>query len=416
MKASSFAVPRFNDLECLMLVEQPSTYVLDNNLAHNVRNLEWYLATNQFIMAGVIMIVANIFDFIDGKVAHITGKQSEFGAFWDSTLDRFSDLALFTGLIWLYAELGRNGYVLIATLALIFGIMTSTRGRAESADRDARWGSCRAERLCFHVGVHNRRRFAVGDLVLSIITVATPPYRSAQQQGLAGGGSRFFFWRGRARHIAYDIGDRDPGVRVAVPAGLIAIRAAPEGRLDLERVASGAQPKASSSCLPYEPCSSRCSRYRLVLVTSWCCRRGSPWRLFLPARPDGLRRSASHEFHHLGASTYRRDDLPSPAIFAEIPRPSCISLSPPVEMPRCSRHLLGELISAGLTAAHFSQSRSYRWCGSGRVIQRLITSRFCGLTAHVSPPWNRDLAMPALPCCLPEASPVPSASLGLGAR
>ena len=58
----------------------------------------WYLATNQFIMAGVIMIVANIFDFIDGKVAHITGKQSQFGAFWDSTLDRFSDLALFTGL------------------------------------------------------------------------------------------------------------------------------------------------------------------------------------------------------------------------------------------------------------------------------------------------------------------------------
>ena len=48
----------------------------------------WYLATNQFILAGVIMIVANIFDFIDGKVAHITGKQSQFGAFWDSTLDQ----------------------------------------------------------------------------------------------------------------------------------------------------------------------------------------------------------------------------------------------------------------------------------------------------------------------------------------
>jgi phosphatidylglycerophosphate synthase len=52
----------------------------------------WVLAIDQFVWAGVIMIVANIFDFIDGKVAHITGKQSEFGAFWDSTLDRFSDL------------------------------------------------------------------------------------------------------------------------------------------------------------------------------------------------------------------------------------------------------------------------------------------------------------------------------------
>ena len=63
------------------------------------------LAKNRFLLAGVIMIVANIFDFIDGKVAHITGTQSAFGAFWDSTLDRFSDLALFTGLIYLYSTL-----------------------------------------------------------------------------------------------------------------------------------------------------------------------------------------------------------------------------------------------------------------------------------------------------------------------
>src|ERR671924_1871404 len=90
------------------------------------------LAHDRFIEAGVIMIVANIFDFIDGKVAHITGKQSQFGAFWDSTLDRFSDLALFTGLIWLYARLGRADYVLITTLTLIFATMTSyARARAE---------------------------------------------------------------------------------------------------------------------------------------------------------------------------------------------------------------------------------------------------------------------------------------------
>ncbi|MGE3469251.1 MAG: CDP-alcohol phosphatidyltransferase family protein, partial [Vicinamibacterales bacterium] len=55
----------------------------------------WAIALDRFVLAGVVMICANIFDFIDGKVAHITGKQSQFGAFWDSTLDRFSDLALF---------------------------------------------------------------------------------------------------------------------------------------------------------------------------------------------------------------------------------------------------------------------------------------------------------------------------------
>src|SRR5688572_32698404 len=93
----------------------------------------WALAMDRFVLAGVIMIVANIFDFIDGKVAHITGKQSQFGAFWDSTLDRFSDLILFLGLIHLYSNLRRTDYVMIAALAAIFSIMISyARARAES--------------------------------------------------------------------------------------------------------------------------------------------------------------------------------------------------------------------------------------------------------------------------------------------
>jgi CDP-diacylglycerol---glycerol-3-phosphate 3-phosphatidyltransferase len=135
------------------------------------------LAHDHFKLGGVIMIVANIFDFIDGKVAHITGKQSAFGAFWDSTLDRFSDLALFTGLIWLYAELGRKDYVLIATLTLIFSIMTSyARARAESLVRKCKVGFMeRPERIVlFMIGAFTNRMAAVlwVMLVLSIFTVA----------------------------------------------------------------------------------------------------------------------------------------------------------------------------------------------------------------------------------------------------
>src|SRR5918995_3795516 len=90
------------------------------------------LARDRFVLAGVIMIVANIFDFIDGKVAHITGTVSQFGAFWDSTLDRFSDIALFLGLIYLYADLRRTDYVMVASLAMMFSIMTSyARARAD---------------------------------------------------------------------------------------------------------------------------------------------------------------------------------------------------------------------------------------------------------------------------------------------
>ena len=179
----------------------------------------WALAMDRFILAGIIMIVANIFDFIDGKVAHLTGKQSRFGAFWDSTLDRFSDLALFTGLIWLYADLGRKDYVLIATLTLIFSIMTSyARARAESLVEKCKVGFMeRPERIVlFMIGAFTDRMAAVlwVILVLSVVTVANRIYytylRLEQKpmpstQGLSGLFWRYFFWQDERATLHYDI-------------------------------------------------------------------------------------------------------------------------------------------------------------------------------------------------------------------
>ena len=116
---------------CVALRIHPNTLTLIGVLI-NV-GAAWALGYGRFRLAFVIMLVANIFDFIDGKVAHRLQLQSQFGAFWDSTLDRFSDLALLTGLIFLYSKLGRSDYVMIAALTLIFSIMTSyARARAES--------------------------------------------------------------------------------------------------------------------------------------------------------------------------------------------------------------------------------------------------------------------------------------------
>ena len=101
---------------CVALRIHPNTLTLIGVIV-NV-GAAWALAFGRFILAFVLMLVANIFDFIDGKVAHQLQLQSEFGAFWDSTLDRFSDLALLTGLIFLYSKLGRSDYVLIAALSM----------------------------------------------------------------------------------------------------------------------------------------------------------------------------------------------------------------------------------------------------------------------------------------------------------
>ena len=179
----------------------------------------WALARNNFALAGVIMICANIFDFIDGKVAFITGKQSEFGAFWDSTLDRFSDLALFTGLIWLYSRLGRTDYVLITTLTLIFAIRTSyARARAECLIEKCKVGFMeRPERIVlFMIGAFTNRMAGVLWVILglSVLTVANRIYYTylalnrlpmPRRHGAAGFFNRAFFWTDDRATVAYDV-------------------------------------------------------------------------------------------------------------------------------------------------------------------------------------------------------------------
>jgi CDP-diacylglycerol--glycerol-3-phosphate 3-phosphatidyltransferase len=137
----------------------------------------WQLAAGHFVRAGVVMIVANIFDFIDGKVAVELGAVSKFGGFWDSVIDRFSDILLFIGLIYLYSHLHRTDYVMVTSLAMMFSIMTSyTRARAESMITKCKVGFMeRPERIVlFMLGAFTNRMAGVlwVILVLSIFTVA----------------------------------------------------------------------------------------------------------------------------------------------------------------------------------------------------------------------------------------------------
>jgi CDP-diacylglycerol--glycerol-3-phosphate 3-phosphatidyltransferase len=135
------------------------------------------LGQGQFITAGFIMVVANIFDFIDGKVARELKAETKFGGFWDSVIDRFSDIALFLGLIYLYSTLGRTDYVMITAIAMMFAVMTSyTRARAESLITKCKVGFMeRPERIVlFMIGAFTNRMAAVMWVigVLSVFTVA----------------------------------------------------------------------------------------------------------------------------------------------------------------------------------------------------------------------------------------------------
>jgi CDP-diacylglycerol--glycerol-3-phosphate 3-phosphatidyltransferase len=179
----------------------------------------WALGYGRFILAGLVMIVANIFDFIDGKVAHQLKLESRFGAFWDSTLDRFSDLALLVGLIYLYSKLGRTDYVMIAALTLIFSIMTSyARARAESLVEKCKVGFMeRPERIVlFMIGAFTNRMAAVlwVILALSILAVANRIFYTylmlnglpaPSRHGVRGVFNRAFFWTDERATLPYDI-------------------------------------------------------------------------------------------------------------------------------------------------------------------------------------------------------------------
>ena len=164
---------------CVRLRIHPNTLTLIGVIVNVAA--AWALGFGRFMLAFVIMLVANIFDFIDGKVAQQTNTVSQFGAFWDSTLDRFSDIALFLGLIYLYSTLRRTDYVMVAALAMMFSIMTSyARARAESLIEKCKVGFMeRPERIVlFMIGAFTNRMGAAlwVILLLSIFTVADRIY------------------------------------------------------------------------------------------------------------------------------------------------------------------------------------------------------------------------------------------------
>jgi CDP-diacylglycerol--glycerol-3-phosphate 3-phosphatidyltransferase len=94
----------------------------------------WLLAVGQFRWAGLVIIGAGLFDMVDGRVARETNRVTRFGGFFDSVLDRYSDLGLLIGLLVWYGSIGRFSYVVLTAIAMIGCVMVSyVRARAENS-------------------------------------------------------------------------------------------------------------------------------------------------------------------------------------------------------------------------------------------------------------------------------------------
>ncbi len=99
------------------------------------------IATGNFALGGVLIILAGIFDALDGSLARLTNRVTRFGAFLDSTTDRFAEGALFLGMLYALVQRGTLIAVYLIFFALLGSLMVSyARARAEGIGVQCREG------------------------------------------------------------------------------------------------------------------------------------------------------------------------------------------------------------------------------------------------------------------------------------
>ena len=95
--------------------------------------------------AGFFVLLGGMWDIFDGQVARVSGMASKFGSFYDSTLDRISEIVVFMGLLSLYNSYGRvlaDVWMVYVIFAAMGGslMVSYTRARAEGLGLDCKVG------------------------------------------------------------------------------------------------------------------------------------------------------------------------------------------------------------------------------------------------------------------------------------
>ncbi len=107
------------------------------------------LAVGHLRLAGLLLIVTLGADSLDGTLARMTNQTSRFGAFLDSTLDRWAEVLIYGALVWYLLQIRSDQGVMLATAAMAFSLLVSyTRARAEGVGLSCKEGLfTRFERL-----------------------------------------------------------------------------------------------------------------------------------------------------------------------------------------------------------------------------------------------------------------------------
>jgi CDP-diacylglycerol--glycerol-3-phosphate 3-phosphatidyltransferase len=99
------------------------------------------LALGHTTWGGVLFLLSGIFDALDGTLARLANRKTRFGAFLDSTCDRYADAAILIGVMMPYLRAGQQIQVMLAFVALIGSVLVSyTRARAEGLGLECKVG------------------------------------------------------------------------------------------------------------------------------------------------------------------------------------------------------------------------------------------------------------------------------------
>jgi CDP-diacylglycerol--glycerol-3-phosphate 3-phosphatidyltransferase len=95
------------------------------------------LASGSLVLGGVLVLIAGAFDMFDGALARVKNQKTEFGGFFDSTMDRYSEAAVFFGLQIAFLRTPDAGWLAYTGVALCYLVMIGSimisyaRARAE---------------------------------------------------------------------------------------------------------------------------------------------------------------------------------------------------------------------------------------------------------------------------------------------
>jgi len=103
--------------------------------------IAFFLVMEKFPLAGLWLLLAGAFDTLDGALARNMGLKSRFGAFFDSTMDRFSEAVVFVGFILLFYRRQQPLELIVAFAASVFSqTVPYARARAEGLGLDCEVG------------------------------------------------------------------------------------------------------------------------------------------------------------------------------------------------------------------------------------------------------------------------------------